>query len=129
MRLRKPITGLFSELSRKAIAAFDRLCARHSKVGDAAIFDQRDFPWLPAIEADWRKVRAELDAVLPYMAHMQDYRDVLPSYPHPNGLENLLFLRLRLESAGQLPPVPRDREAAQAHSGHENSVLFDPRSA
>jgi beta-hydroxylase len=80
MGLRKPITDLWVELVRKALAAFDRFCARHSKVGDRAVFDQRDFPWLPAIEADWRKVRAELDAVMPYMAHMQDFHDVLPNY-------------------------------------------------
>lgn len=81
----KPIAGLWFALARKAIAAFDRFCTRHSKVGDRAIFDQRDFPWLPAIEADWRKVRAELDAVMPYMAHMQNFHDVLPNYLTEDG--------------------------------------------
>ena len=80
MSRRKPSSGLLFELSAKAIAAFNGFCARHSKVGDRAIFDQRDFPWLPAIEANWREVRAELDAVLPYMAHMQNFYDVHPNY-------------------------------------------------
>lgn len=68
------------ECSRKAISSFDGFCARYSKVGDREVFDHRDFPWLPAIEADWRKVRAELDAILPYMAHMQNFHDVSPNY-------------------------------------------------
>jgi ornithine lipid ester-linked acyl 2-hydroxylase len=80
MRLRKRMSGLALECSRKAISSFNRFCARYSKVGDREVFDYRDFPWLAAIEADWRKVRAELDAILPYMAHMQNLHDVLPNY-------------------------------------------------
>jgi ornithine lipid ester-linked acyl 2-hydroxylase len=68
------------EYSRKAISSFNGFCARYSKVGDREVFDHRDFPWLPAIEADWRKVRAELDAILPYMAHMQNFHDAYPNY-------------------------------------------------
>jgi Aspartyl/Asparaginyl beta-hydroxylase len=80
MSLRKRMSGLALECSRKAISSFNGFCARYSKVGDHEVFDHRDFPWLPAIEADWRKVRAELDAILPYMAHMQNFHDVLPNY-------------------------------------------------
>jgi len=80
MSLRKRMSRLLHELSRKAISRFDRFCARHSKVGDREVFDHRDFPWLPAIEADCRKVRAELDALLPYLAHMQNFHEVLPNH-------------------------------------------------
>jgi aspartyl/asparaginyl beta-hydroxylase (cupin superfamily) len=80
MTLRKRMSGLALECSRKAISSFNGFCARYSKVGNHEVFDHRDFPWLPAIEADWRKVRAELDAILPYIAHMQNFHDVLPNY-------------------------------------------------
>ena len=80
MSLRKRMSGLALECSRKAISSFNRFCARYSKVGDREVFDYRDFPWPAAIEADWRKVRAEVDAILPYMAHMQNLHDVLPNY-------------------------------------------------
>src|SRR3979490_1391544 len=80
MSLRKRMSGLALECSRKAISSLGGFCARYSKVGDREVFDHRDFPWLPAIEEDWRKVRAELDAILPYMAHMQNFHDVSPNY-------------------------------------------------
>jgi ornithine lipid ester-linked acyl 2-hydroxylase len=79
MSLRKRTSRLALEFSRKAISGFNRFCARYSKVGDREVFDHRDFPWLPAIEGDWRKVRAELDAILPYMTHMQNFHDAYPN--------------------------------------------------
>ena len=36
----------------------------HSIHGDPMVYDARHFGWVPAVEADWRKVRAELDAVM-----------------------------------------------------------------
>jgi ornithine lipid ester-linked acyl 2-hydroxylase len=106
MSLRKRITGLSFELSRKAVAAFDRLCASHSKVGDRAVFDERDFPWLPAIEAGWRKVRAELDAVMPYMAHMQDFYNVLPHYITRTGWKTYFFYGFGLKAPANCRRCP-----------------------
>jgi ornithine lipid ester-linked acyl 2-hydroxylase len=64
----------------RAIIALDRkLCsyyARASAVGNREFFDVEDFPWVKAIEADWRKVRAELDALRPYVAHMPNFQDI-----------------------------------------------------
>jgi beta-hydroxylase len=56
----------------------DSYFGRKSIVGDRAFFDNRDFPWVPALEADWRKVRAELDALLPYVAQMPNFQDISP---------------------------------------------------
>jgi ornithine lipid ester-linked acyl 2-hydroxylase len=73
--------------------------ARYSKVGDREVFDHRDFPWLPAIEEDWRKVRAELDAILPYMAHMQNFHDVSPNYlTHGEGWKTYFFYGFGLKA-------------------------------
>jgi aspartyl/asparaginyl beta-hydroxylase (cupin superfamily) len=67
-------------LFQRALVALDRkLCTfygRASAVGDREFFDAQDFPWINAIEADWRKVHAELDALLPYAAHLPNFQDI-----------------------------------------------------
>ncbi|ORB61083.1 aspartyl beta-hydroxylase [Mycolicibacterium tusciae] len=53
-----------------------RLYCRASLLGDHEFFDVKDFPWVGAVEADWRKVRTELDALLPYAADMPNFQDI-----------------------------------------------------
>jgi ornithine lipid ester-linked acyl 2-hydroxylase len=50
--------------------------ARASKVGDPKFFDTKEFPWVGALEGDWQKVRAELDALLPHVAHIPNFQDL-----------------------------------------------------
>ena len=49
------------EVGQKIIWSLDKWYAHKSKVGDRAFFDNRDFAWVPRIEADWRKVRTDLE--------------------------------------------------------------------
>jgi hypothetical protein len=60
------------ELDRK----LSSLYGRASKVGDREFFDATAFPWVGAVEADWRKVRAELDTLLPYAADLPNFQDI-----------------------------------------------------
>jgi aspartyl/asparaginyl beta-hydroxylase (cupin superfamily) len=57
-------------------SALYRLYTRSSTLGDHEFFDNNDFPWLDTIEADWRKVRAELDALMPYASEMPNFQDI-----------------------------------------------------
>jgi beta-hydroxylase len=63
-------------LGRRIVWGLDRYFGRKSRFGDHAFFDNRDFPWVAAVEADWRKVRRELDALLPYTADMPNFQDI-----------------------------------------------------
>lgn len=45
--------------------------------GDHAIFNSKDFPWAQGIEADWGKVRAELDVVMKYRDAMPSFQDIV----------------------------------------------------
>jgi ornithine lipid ester-linked acyl 2-hydroxylase len=49
-------------------------CSVH---GDPPIYDSRHFPWVKEIEADWQKVRAELDAVMKYRDAMPSFQDIV----------------------------------------------------
>jgi aspartyl/asparaginyl beta-hydroxylase (cupin superfamily) len=64
------------EVGKRLVWGLDGYFARKSLVGDREFFDEHDFPWVPAIEADWRKVRTELDTLLPYTAHLPNFQDL-----------------------------------------------------
>ena len=49
------------------------LVAKFSIYGDPPVYDLKTFNWVKGVEADWRKVRAELDQVM-------KYRDAMPSF-------------------------------------------------
>lgn len=53
------------------------LIAKFSILGDPPVFDIACFPWVAEIEADWRKVRAELDQVMKYRDAMPSFQDIV----------------------------------------------------
>lgn len=52
------------------------LMHRFSRVGDRPFFDKAQFPWAPAIEAEWQEVRTELDQVLRYVDAIPNFQDI-----------------------------------------------------
>ena len=63
---------LLKRVGKLSFRRIDELLAGQSLVGDPAVFDPGLFPWVPQVEADWKKVREELDALL-------EHRDLLPN--------------------------------------------------
>src|SRR5258708_1915833 len=63
-------------VARKLVWSLDRFFCRSSKVGEREFYDARHFPWIRSIEADWRKVRDELEVLLPYATHMPNFQDL-----------------------------------------------------
>ncbi len=54
----------------------DRLVAAGSRLGDPAVFDQRDFLWSRGLEAEWPTIRRELDAVLLHRDALANFQDI-----------------------------------------------------
>ena len=50
---------------------------KHSVHGDPMVYDARQFGWVPAVEADWHKVRAELDAIMVYRDQMPSFQQII----------------------------------------------------
>ena len=63
---------LLKRVGKLSFRRIDDFFARQSLVGDPAVFDTNQFPWVAALEADWKLVREELDALL-------EHRDLLPN--------------------------------------------------
>jgi len=53
------------------------LVARVSIHGDPHVYETKTFPWTAEVEAEWRKIRAELDAVMVYRDQMPSFQDII----------------------------------------------------
>ncbi|MEJ2761140.1 MAG: aspartyl/asparaginyl beta-hydroxylase domain-containing protein [Gammaproteobacteria bacterium] len=58
------------------IKRIERILVRYSKVGDRPVFDAAQFGWIRPLEADWRKVRAELERVLEKPEELPNFQDI-----------------------------------------------------
>lgn len=70
----KTLTG---RIGIKLLNALESLIARVSVNGDPAIYSTTAFPWAAEVEADWKKIRAELDQVMVFRDLMPSFQDIL----------------------------------------------------
>lgn len=59
-----PLRRLVIKAGKHALRRVGEFQARHSLVSTAPVLDNDGFPWVADLEAQWRRIRAELDAVL-----------------------------------------------------------------
>lgn len=60
------------DILEKLIAQFENLIVRFSLIDNSAFFDNQQIDWVTDLEANWMRIRQELDEVL-------KYRDALPN--------------------------------------------------
>ncbi len=72
-----PPSSLWGRLLRWAQDTLEATVVRYSLHGDPMVYDARHFGWVPAVEADWRQVRAELDAIMVYRDQMPSFQEIL----------------------------------------------------
>jgi beta-hydroxylase len=65
-----------NQFGEKLLKAINRLVARFSILPDRPFFDPAQFEWVAPIEADWKLVRAELDAVLQRRDELPNFQDI-----------------------------------------------------
>jgi ornithine lipid ester-linked acyl 2-hydroxylase len=75
-RLRPP-RNIWIKAGRWIADWFEARMARASLVGDRPVMDQKEFPWVASVEADWRVVREELDSVMQFREQMPSFQDIL----------------------------------------------------
>jgi ornithine lipid ester-linked acyl 2-hydroxylase len=55
---------------------FEKLIARFSLVGNPTIFANQQFDWVENLEANWSKIRQELDEILKYREELPNLQDI-----------------------------------------------------
>ena len=80
-----PPRGLFQRLAFKLWDGIEKMLVHAGLHGDQPVFDARDFEWVPAVEADWRKVRAELDEVMKFRDAMPSFQDIVKEVGNIQG--------------------------------------------
>lgn len=58
------------------IKRIERVLVRYSQVPDTPFQDPARFPWVPALEARWRDIRAELEKVLARPEAIPNFQDI-----------------------------------------------------
>ena len=67
-----PFVRLLLAIVRRA----ERLNLRFSKIGNPAVYDSAVFPWAAEVEAGWRAIRQELEAVLTRKDELPEFHDI-----------------------------------------------------
>jgi ornithine lipid ester-linked acyl 2-hydroxylase len=60
----------------RLILLLEKLIARYSLVGTTPFLSPERFSWIPTMEADWKKIRAELDEVMTYRDDLPNFQDI-----------------------------------------------------
>jgi aspartyl/asparaginyl beta-hydroxylase (cupin superfamily) len=74
--LRERIVTLTVAFGERALEPLERWLGSSSLVGDQPFFDVEQFPWAQTLEANWQKIRTELDAVLEDQADLPNFQDI-----------------------------------------------------
>lgn len=67
-------------IARWGLAIQDKLenfVARVSVNGDLSFYDPKTFPWVAEVEAEWKKIRRELDQVMVYRDQLPNLQDIM----------------------------------------------------
>jgi ornithine lipid ester-linked acyl 2-hydroxylase len=69
---------LVKRAGRRFIKRVADLMARQSLVADRPVHDAQDYPFIAPLEANWRTIRAELDALLQHRARLPAFHEISP---------------------------------------------------
>jgi len=60
----------------RLVRGIERVITWGSLVGNPAFFDPGQFNWVPAVEAQWKTIRRELDGVMQYWDTLPNFQDI-----------------------------------------------------
>ncbi|HEY1052667.1 MAG TPA: aspartyl/asparaginyl beta-hydroxylase domain-containing protein [Prosthecobacter sp.] len=72
-----PTKGMMDRLTNWLQDRVEAVIAHGSIQGDPPLYDSRHFPWVRQVEANWQKVRAEVDSVMKYRDAMPSFQDIV----------------------------------------------------
>ena len=63
---------------KRVIRSFTEYLGRQSTIGDPPVFDESPFAFTAELEANWRAIRAELEAILALRDHLPAFHELSP---------------------------------------------------
>lgn len=104
-----PPTGLVGKTVASFLDFAERCFAKFSRVGDKPVFAREDFPWVSAVEAEWRAIRAELDRVMQRRDELPNFQDISTAVnliQHDNNWKTFMFYGYGATSAENCRQCP-----------------------
>src|ERR1700736_331527 len=74
--LRERIVKATVGVGERLLPPLERFLGRNSRVGDQPFYDNDPFLWRAGREANWQRIRAELDRVLEDQEHLPNFQDI-----------------------------------------------------
>jgi beta-hydroxylase len=103
-----PIEELL-DLGQKTLTAYNHAVARWSSHGNHTFFEPSAFPWVRRVEADWQRVRAELDLVLREPDQVPEFSEISPDQVHltaPGNWKCFFLLAYGVRAEGNCARCP-----------------------
>ncbi|HZP20004.1 MAG TPA: aspartyl/asparaginyl beta-hydroxylase domain-containing protein [Bauldia sp.] len=126
MAERSWLSDRFYKLGRRFIWSLDSYFGRKSKVGDHEFFDVAEFPWVPSIEADWGKVRAELDQVMKRASDLPNIQDISKDHLHltrDDGWKSYFFFAFGFRMKGNCRRCPETAKLLKRMPGMKTAMF------
>lgn len=96
-------------LGRTVVWGLDSLYGKASIHGDQPFFDADEFPWIKGVEADWKKVRVELDEILRFRDDLPNFQDISKEQrelTQDDGWKTFFFYAYGVEAEGNCRRCP-----------------------
>jgi ornithine lipid ester-linked acyl 2-hydroxylase len=115
-----------AQFAHNLFLKLENFLGRASTCGGEEFFNPTDFAWVPAIEADWRKVRAELDTLLPYAAYMPNFQELEPHQKElsdDDGWKTFFFYAYGLKALGNCRRCPETTKLLKQMPGMKTAFF------
>ena len=82
---KRPVNSWLVRIGKRQRKWINPFIKKHSKIGDAAVFDRSHFPWMSQLESEWEAIRDEALAVLKHRDGIPPLAEISPDH---KGLDN-----------------------------------------
>ena len=109
----------------------ERFNRAFSAVDNTPVFDNAHFPWVPALEREWRTIRAELEGVIARKNELPGFQDILPDVAiitRDRGWKSFMLAGMGSKSKRNIAQCPQTWRIVQNVPGLSMAMfsIFEP---
>ena len=117
---------LFMRIGKKVVFGLDNFCVRWSKVPNKPFFENEEFPWAAEVERESPVIRAEIEELLKYRAHLPNFQDLSPDQRYmtnDDGWKTVVFYAYGLKAPGMEELCPKTVAALRKIPGMTTAMF------